>query len=303
MVRRPGLTAAVAGLIAATFLKVGPVRAQDRDPSDRDASDAATFSPGPPPPRCPCVGPSRGSVLIAGGELSPKIYQSFVRLADGAKARIVVIPTAGREDHFPPDWPGLEPFRQTPVRSLHLLHTRDRSVANDEKFVAPLREATGVWLLGGRQFRLAEAYLGTRVHEELRSVLDRGGVVGGTSAGASVLASYLMRGTLDGSERVSEPGNDVGFGLLRGVAIDQHLIARNRENELLRVIQHYPHLLGIGLDEGTAVVIRGDLARVEGESRVGIYDQGGWNRPVPFRWLEQGETYDLYRRLWIDRLP
>lgn len=112
-----------------------------------------------------------------------------------------------------------------------------------------------------------------------------------------------MRGTPDGSELVTEPGNDVGFGLLRDVAIDQHLIARNRENELLRVIQSYPHLLGISLDEGTALVIRGDLARVEGESRVGIYDRGGWNRPVPFRWLEQGETYDLYRRLWIDRLP
>ena len=112
-----------------------------------------------------------------------------MRLAGGAKARIVVIPTAGPEDNFPPDWPRLDPFRQTPVRSLYLLHTRYRSVANDERFVAPLREATGVWLLGGRQFRLAEAYLGTRAHKELMGVLDRGGVVGGTSAGASVLAS------------------------------------------------------------------------------------------------------------------
>jgi cyanophycinase len=92
---------------------------------------------------------------------------------------------------------------------------------------------------------------------------------------------------------VTEPGFDVGLGLLRGVAIDQHLLARGREQELQRIVELYPQLLGIGLDEGTALVIRGDLARVEGASRVAIYDRGGWSSPVAFRFLSEGDSYDL----------
>jgi cyanophycinase len=159
--------------------------------------------------------------------------------------------------------------------------------------VAPLLNATGVWFSGGRQYRLIDAYRRTRVQRELHAVLARGGVVGGTSAGASALASYLVRGTPDGSLRVTEPGFDVGLGLLRGVAVDQHLLVRGREQVLQRIVELYPQLLGIGLDEGTALVIKGDLARVEGESQVAIYDKGGWSDPVPFRFLSQGDSYDL----------
>jgi cyanophycinase len=255
------------------------------------------------PAVCPCVGPPSGTILIAGGgDLPPSIYRTFVRLAGGPNARIVVIPTAVDGDRFPSDWIGLEPFLSAGGRSVRLLHTRSRAVANDDEFVAPLQTATGVWIVGGRQWRLTDAYLGTRVQEELQSVLDRGGIVGGTSAGASVLASYLVRGTPDHRERVSEPGYDVGFGLLRGVAVDQHLLARGREGELIRVLDAYPQLLGIGIDEGTALVIRGDTARVEGESVVGISDRRRIGSPQPYRWLVRGESYDLRRRQRIIRL-
>jgi cyanophycinase-like exopeptidase len=124
-------------------------------------------------------------------------------------------------------------------------------------------------------------------------VLDRGGVVAGTSAGASALASYLVRGTPDHTTRPNVPGYDVGFGLLRGVAVDQHLLTRGREHELQRIVELYPQLLGIGLDEGTALVIRGDLAWVEGVSQVAIYDRRGWQSPVTFRFLDEGDSYDL----------
>jgi cyanophycinase len=287
MGRRFGSASVAAGLLAASLSTVS-ASAQDG---------------GNTPRSCPCVGPSRGAIVIAGGgELPPDIYRTFVKLAGGPNSRIVVIPTADVGDDFPSGWDGLEPFLLAGSRSVRVLHTRSRTQANADDFVAPLEKATGVWILGGRQWRLTEAYLGTRVPEELQRVLDRGGVVGGTSAGASVLASYLVRGTPDGIERVSEPGYDVGFGLLHGVAVDQHLIARRREGNLVRVLEAYPQLLGIGIDEGTALVIRGDTARVEGTSLVGVYDRRRGDYLLPYRWLVGGETYDLRRRQRIIRL-
>jgi cyanophycinase len=270
-------------VVLAAVLSAAPARAQD-------GGNAASVG-------CPCVGPANGTILIAGGgDLPEGIYRTFVRLAGGPNSRIVVIPTAGDGNAFPSDWIGLEPFLSAGGRSVLVLHTRSRARANEDDFVAPLRTATGVWIVGGRQWRLTDAYLGTRVQEELRKVLDRGGIVAGTSAGASVLASYLVRGTPDHRERVSEPGYDVGFGLLRGVAVDQHLLARGREGELIRVLDAYPQLLGIGLDEGTALVIRGDTARVEGESVVGISDRRRLGAARPYRWLVRGERFDLRRR-------
>ena len=291
MGRRPGTPVAAGQLAAivllAAMLIATPIRAQDG---------------GNRYPVCPCVGPARGIILLAGGgDLPPEIYRSFVKLSGGPYSRIVVIPTADEGEDYPSDWVGLEPFLTAGSRSVRVLHTRSRQRADDADFVAPLQNATGVWIMGGRQFRLVDAYLGTRVAVELQKVLDRGGVVAGTSAGASVLASYLVRGTPDGNERVSEPGDDVGFGLLRGVAVDQHLIARGREDELLRIVQAYPQLLGIGIDERTALVIQGDTARVEGKSLVGVYDRLRRGYPLPYRWLVPGETYDLRMRQRIRR--
>ena len=129
------------------------------------------------------------------GDLSLGIYQTFVKLAGGPNARIVVIPTAREGDDFPPAWIGLEPFLRAGARSVRVLHTRSREHANQDDFATTLQHATGVWITGGRQWRLTDAYLGTRIPDELQKLLERGGVVGGTSAGASVLASYLVRGT------------------------------------------------------------------------------------------------------------
>jgi cyanophycinase len=293
MGRRPGVAPVAAFqvvvVLLAAVLSAAPARAQDGGNA--------------PSVLCPCVGPARGTVLIAGGgELSQDIYRTFVRIAGGSNSRIVVIPTALDGDAFRSDWIGFEPFLSAGGRSVRVLHTRARARANEDDFVAALQTATGVWIMGGRQWRLTDAYLGTRVQEELQRVLDRGGIVGGTSAGASVLASYLVRGTPDHRERVSEPGYDIGFGLLRGVAIDQHLLARGREGELIRVLDAYPQLLGIGIDEGTALVIRGDTARVEGESVVGISDRRRMSDPQPYRWLVRGESYDLRQRQRIIRL-
>lgn len=246
----------------------------------------------------PCVGPPTGAIVAAGGSpLGVDVYREFVELAGGADAKIVLIPTAGARYGSHDGWNAIEELKRAGVERMEILHTRSSSVADLEAFVAPLREATGVWFSGGRQFRLVEVYLNTRTHRELEALLERGGVIGGNSAGASALASFLLRGSEDG-KTVVDPDRTEGFGFLTDVAIDQHLLARGRENDLIAVLKLYPHLLGIGLQEGAALVIAGDLARVVG-SRVAIYDITDPLSLIPFRWLEPGDVYDLGARITV----
>ena len=145
-------------------------------------------------------------------------------------------------------------------------------MADSAEFVAALKTAKGVWIDGGRQWRLVDSYLGTKTAKELDNVLERGGVIAGTSAGATIQGSYLVRGAREGNTIMMAKGYEEGFGFLRNVAIDQHLIARHRENDLVPVISLKPELLGIGLDEATAIVVTGDSFSVIGASKVAIYD-------------------------------
>ena len=243
------------------------------------------------------VGPANGSLVIVGGAMrDPAILQRFLRLAGGPQSPIVVIPTAGGAETYDQSYPGLRPFRDAGATDLTVLHTTDREEADSAAFVEPLRRARGVWFPGGRQWRLADAYLDTRVHEALRDVLRRGGVVGGSSAGATILGSYLARG--DTSTNTIMMGDHVvGFAFLRDTAIDQHLLRRNRQFDLIEIIEAHPELLGIGIDEDTAIVVQGDRFEVIGASYVAIYDHermldsGG-----RFYLLGAGDQYDLMTR-------
>ena len=207
-----------------------------------------------------------------------------------------MIPTAGGGEEYDQSWAGLAIFAGHGATNLTVLHTTDPDVANTDAFVRPIREARGVWLSGGRQWRLADAYVHTAVHREIQAVLDRGGVVGGSSAGATILGDYLVRG--DTATNVTMMGDhEEGMAFLKGVAIDQHLLRRNRHFDLIEVIRARPDLIGIGLDENTAIVVEGDTFEVIGQSYAVIYDHermldsGGL-----FYFLAPGDTYDLVTR-------
>lgn len=258
---------------------------------------AGVAIPGGPPVDMPVVGPASGSLVIVGGALrDPAIIQRFLELAGGPDAPIVVIPTAAGSDSYDDTYPGLRQFRAQGATRLTVLHTTDRGEADSEEFVRALREARGVWFAGGRQWRLADSYLGTRVETELWRVLERGGVIGGTSAGASIQGSYLVRGDTR-SNTVMMGDHEVGFGFLKNTAIDQHLLRRNRQFDLVEVLEAHPELLGIGIDENTAIVVQGDELEVVGASYVAIYDRNGaWDPRRPFFLLAPGERLDLKSR-------
>jgi peptidyl-dipeptidase A len=247
----------------------------------------------------PSVGPDRGALVICGGgRLGPEIIEEFIALAGGPEAPIVYIPTASDANQFPPGYVQKSALFRGGAKNLTLLHTRDRKQADSEAFVAPLRTARGIWFEGGRQWRLVDSYLNTRAEREMLALLQRGGVIGGSSAGATIQGSYLVRGAREGNTVMMAKGYEQGLGFVRGVAIDQHLLARHRENDMLQVIAAHPDLLGIGLDEGTAIVVRGDTAKVIGASKVAIYDRqhkpgaGG----TAYYFLTPGDEFDLSKR-------
>ena len=242
------------------------------------------------------IGPEKGTLVVVGGAArDSSIYEKFVELAGGERAHIVVIPTAGGAKKYDEDYRGLEVFRQHGVTNLTLLHTYNREEANTEPFVEPLRTATGVWFSGGRQWRLADSYLDTLAHKEFWKVLERDGVIGGSSAGATIQGSYLARGDSKGNT-IMMGDHEVGLGFIKQVAIDQHLLRRNRQFDLIEIIEAKPKLLGIGIDENTAMVVKGDVFEVIGESYVAVYTSDEIKAGKPFRLVAPGQRYDLKNR-------
>jgi cyanophycinase len=255
-------------------------------------------------------GPEHGAlVIVGGGRVGTDILTRLFDLAGGRHAPLVVIPTASGADDYPADWPGLKMFKDFGADNVTLLHTKDRAVADSESFVRPLTTAKIVWFVGGRQWRLVDSYAHTRTQREVERVLERGGVVAGTSAGASIIASYMVRGARENNYIMMAPGYEEGFGLIKGVAIDQHMLTRNRQDDLEEVIAKHPELLGIGLDESTAIVVRGQEFEVVGASKIAIHDGRTVERERQQRngkkyyFMGPGERYDLTKLERIGKRP
>jgi cyanophycinase len=245
--------------------------------------------------------------MIVGGGDANLLIEKFVKLAGGENAKIVVIPTAGETDEFAEDWDFGKLLKEFGANSVSVVHTRDPKKADTEEFCAPFKEATGVWFTGGRQWRLVDAYMNTQVVKECWKVLERGGIIGGSSAGATIQGSYLARGdTKDNTIMMGD--HEEGFGFLKNVAIDQHLLARNRQFDMFEILKEKPELLGIGLDESTAILVEKDTFEVIGKTYVAVYDGNFWRRDgnpvVPemqsFYILRPGDKYDLKNRSIIE---
>ena len=253
------------------------------------------------------TGPEKGAlVIVGGGAIGEDINNKFIELAGGTDAIIVVIPTASGRQDFDQNSGGADRLRKLGATNVTVIHTYDKLVAETDSFVSPLKEATGVWFSGGRQWRLVDSYKGTKTEKMIQAVLDRGGVVGGSSAGATILGSYLARGDTKNNQ-IMMGDHEEGFGFVKNIAIDQHVIARNRHFDMFDILKNRPELLGISIDESTAVIVSGDQFEVMGERYVIIYDGTFWSREgsemktLPeanrqFYFLREGDKYNMKLR-------
>lgn len=252
-------------------------------------------------------GPAKGALVIVGGNLKDQaIYERFIALAGGRDANFIIVPTAGgnktndgqvrvyKEEEV------VAPWKKMGLKNVKMLHTADPKVADTEGFVQDLRNANAVWFNGGRQWNIVDSYANTLTYKEFHKVLERGGVIGGSSAGATIQGTYLVRGAVSGSEVVMapEPEHQWAFSFLRRSAIDQHINARNRWDDLIPVIKKYPELLGIGLSEDTAIIVQGDKFEVMGKWKVAVHDNQRIYEPweKPYYILQTGDIYDMKLR-------
>jgi cyanophycinase len=256
----------------------------------------------------PDYGPPKGTLVIVGGGSmeGTGIVEKFIQLAGGPEKKFIIVPTAGgnknqdgairayKEEEI------VAPWLKRGLKQVKMLHTHDPKVADTDAFVSYLKEADAVWFNGGRQWNIVDSYANTLTFKEFHKVLERSGVIGGSSAGATIQGEYLVRGDTSGPNvmMTQEPTHQEAFKFLRRSAIDQHINARNRWDDLIPVIQKYPNMLGIGLSEGTAIVVTGDKFEVLGKWKVAIHDNTRAYQPweKPYYVLSAGDVYNMKTR-------
>jgi cyanophycinase len=262
----------------------------------RAALNRASKSPFPPArPAAPSV-PKGALVIVGGGGATADIWKRFIELAGGPEATVVVV-TSAMDDPLPPESVEEKILKRFGAKNVVPLHTRDRKRADDPKFSEVLTKAGGVWFSGGRQWRFVDSYEGTLTEKRFREVLARGGVIGGSSAGASIQSEFMPRGHPLGNTVMAAEGYERGFGFLPGCAVDQHFFARKRTGDMTALMKQYPQFLGIGIDEGTAIVVTGSTAQVMGKSKVAFYDAK--KKPDGDQDYEEvfpNQKYDLLKR-------
>ena len=216
-------------------------------------------------------------LLIGGAEQmqapSDTILAKFVELAGGRSGHIVVIATASsepqqREVEYQRVFSRLGAGRVTPLR------LDDREHASGPEAAAAIMTATGVFFTGGDQLRITTTLGGSRVDSVLHSRVAEGMVVAGTSAGAAMMSGTMIIGGTDPTVSTNAVRTAPGLEFLRGVLIDMHFASRGRLNRLLSAVAMYPHELGLGIDEDTAILVTGDKFEVLGAGSVTVIDAG-----------------------------
>ena len=213
-------------------------------------------------PRYPSTTPT---LFIIGGAEDrvgkASLLRQFLKLAGGRRARLVLIPTASSfQDEVVASY--TEVFTRLGAPGVAVVNPATRAESHDPDLVALVDGATGIFMSGGSQLRLSQLLPGTPLGEALHRAHDRGAVIGGTSAGASIMSDFMISMGEEGvTPRQRASQISAGLGLVRGVVVDQHFDQRSRYGRLMSVIAPSPHLLGIGIDEDTAIVVT-DAPRV-----------------------------------------
>ncbi|MEA3051368.1 MAG: cyanophycinase [Sphingomonadales bacterium] len=214
-------------------------------------------------------------IIIGGGEdRAPSgqrvILREVARHVRGGKLVLATVASHRPEGYFEEYE---RAFADLGLGELVELYVEERSRAGDRDKLSVLDDAAGIFFSGGDQLRITSQIGDTGIEAKVRALFDRGGVVAGTSAGASVMSdTMLIKGTSKVTHRIGDLHMAPGMGLMRDVIIDQHFAERGRFGRLIGAIAHNPRILGLGLDEDTAAVVEGDTFRVIGSGAVYVVD-------------------------------
>ncbi|HEY2944373.1 MAG TPA: cyanophycinase [Vicinamibacteria bacterium] len=234
-------------------------------------------------------------VLLGGGRAPETALARFVQWAGGARARILVVPWGADDarDGFEAVRAGLRPFAPGVVEAAPSAPLRDDARAELRR---RLERATGIFLAGGDQQRLLDALADDVVAGALRARYRDGVPLATSSAGTAVVSTLAITGEGDFAViDAREVGVRAGLGLLPGVILDQHFIRRQRENRLFSLVLAHPRLLGVGIDEGAALLVRaGRHAEAAGGQVMAV--DGSHRAELRVSVLNPGETFDLEKR-------
>jgi cyanophycinase len=257
----------------------------------------------------------RGCLIIIGGHEDRKpdgervILKEVARHVRGGKLVLATVASHQPEGYFDEYE---KAFADLDVGELVELYVEDRNEASDRAKLSVLDDAAAIFFSGGDQLRITSQIGDTGIEAKVRALYDRGGVIAGTSAGASVMSdTMLVKGTSSETHRIGDLHMAPGLGLIRDVIIDQHFAERGRVGRLIGAVAHNPRVLGIGIDEDTAALVEGDLLTVIGSGAVYVVDGTGVTysnlaeeRPdnvlsmhdVRVHVLGSGNRFDLARR-------
>ena len=246
-------------------------------------------------------------IIIGGGSIPDSLFSFFANYIGGKDQPIVYIPTATTDEEYIQKGEHLIKFSSRGFTNLSTIHTRNKKEADDPKNIALMRNAKGLYFGGGDQQLIADAYAGTKLYDEFIALLNRGGVIMGTSAGATIMGSLMVGG--DARDDISKKyAFNPAFSFMTNTALDQHVLARNRQFDLIPVIEHYPGTLGIGMDESTAIIVEAGQFKVWGISYAMLYDPKDWAEQKkkwgavlkPFKMMASGSSFNFVTREIID---
>jgi cyanophycinase len=215
-----------------------------------------------------------GSLMIIGGHESKErdgiILNEFVDRLNGGKLIVATVASHEPEGYFRSYE---KAFIELDVKEIVELYINERSEALDAKILELFEGATGVFFTGGDQLRIASQIGDTPVEQCVREIYSRGGVIAGTSAGASVMSeTMVVKGASAESYRIGDLNMAPGLGFIRDVIIDQHFAERGRIGRLLGAVAQNPRVLGLGIDENTCALVEGDVFKVLGTGAIYAVD-------------------------------
>lgn len=217
-----------------------------------------------------------GPLIVIGGheDRNPrgdrKILREVARHVRGGKLVLATVASHQPEGYYEEY---RKAFADLKIGEMVEVYVAERSETHAAETLAKLEGAAGVFFSGGDQLRITSQIGDTQVEDRIRQIWESGGVIAGTSAGASVMSeTMLVKGTSAETHRIGDLHMAPGLGLIPDVIIDQHFAERGRFGRLLGAVAHNPRVLGIGIDEDTAAIVTGDTFTVIGSGAVYVVD-------------------------------